>query len=128
MLRMRWWRCKGVGVGGLKNAVSIGLLLAGSLTFAGCATSATNGADVYLSAAPKSAERAEREGDGTMAAVHQAPAEPSEPARGEPASVSGGPLATLLSGLLGRPAQVSSTIAEEALIARAVAEHEMRNP
>jgi len=63
-----------------------------------------------------------------MAAVHQAPAEPSEPARGEPASVSGGPLATLLSGLLGRPAQVSSTIAEEALIARAVAEHEMRNP
>lgn len=128
---MRWWRCEVVGVGGLKAAAWLGLLLGGALTFTGCATSSTiraDAADAYVSAARMSAERTEREGDGTKAAVHQAPAEPSEPANGNSSSGRGGPLSALLSGLWGTPTHLLSATEEEALIAHAIAEHEMRNP
>jgi hypothetical protein len=121
---MRWWRCEGVGVGGLKAVAWLGLLGC-ALTLAGCATSSTN--EAYASAARIGAQRAARAGDGTTAAV-QAPAEPSVPTRANSASETRRPLSALLSGLLGTPPHVSRAIDEEALIAHAIAEHEMRNP
>ena len=123
---MRWWRCEGVGVGGLKAAAWLGLFGC-ALTFAGCATSWTNRPEGYASAAPISAQRGDRVGNGTTAAV-PASAEPSVPSKANSASESRRPLSALLSGLLGTPPHVSHTIDEEALIARAIAEHEMRNP
>lgn len=123
---MRWWRCKGVGVGGVKAVAWLGLLGC-ALTLAGCATASTNEAEAYASAARIGAQRADRARDGTTAAV-QAPAEPSVPARANSASETRRPLSGLLSGLLGPPPHVSRAIDEEALIAHAIAEHEMRNP
>jgi hypothetical protein len=58
----------------------------------------------------------------------QAPAAPSEPASDNTASESRRPLSALFSGLLRTPPHLSRAVDEEALIARAIAEHEMRNP
>jgi len=123
---MRWWRREGVGG---PNAVGwLGLLLGGVLAVAvaGCASSSTNVADVYASAARIGAEYGDREGVTPAEAVQALPA-PSESPKVSSASGSRGPLSALLSGLVGPP-RVSSAIDEEALIARAIAEHEMRNP
>jgi len=120
---MRWWRREGVGVVGLRAAAWVGLFLGGILALAGCATSSPN--EAYASAARIGAERGD---DRTPAMAVQAPTEPSEPAGGSSASGSRGPLSALLSGLLGPAPHLSSAIDEEALIARAIAEHEMRNP
>ena len=122
---MRWWRREGVGG---PNAVGwLALLLGGVLAVAGCASSSTNVADAYASVARIGAEHGDRGGVTPVEAV-QAPPLPSEPARDSPASGRQGPISALLSGLLGPPPHVSSAIDEEALIARAIAEHEMRNP
>jgi hypothetical protein len=74
-----------------------------------------------------SAERIDRASDSTPAAA-VASAELNRPADGGSVSGSRGPLSVLLSDLLGTPAHGSSSIDEEALIARAIAEHEMRKP
>jgi len=121
---MRWWRRDSVG--GLKARASLGLLLGGALTLAGCAASSANEAGTYLSAAGMSAESIDREGGGTAATAAQG--EPSKSTGGGSASGSGGPLSALLSKLVGTPPHGSSPVDEEALIARAIAEHEMRNP
>ena len=115
---MRWWRCEGLGVCGLKTVAWLGLLGC-ALTFAGCASSATSEADGYAFAARIGAQRGDREGDGTTAAV---------PPAGYAAVESRRPLSAPLSGFLGTPPHASRAIDEEALIARAIAEHEMRNP
>jgi len=121
---MRWWRREGVGG---PNAVGwLALLLGGVLAVAGCASSSTNVADAYASVARIGAEYGDREGVTPAEAVQALP-RPSEPPKVSPAPGSGGPLSALLSSLVGPP-RVSSAIDEEALIARAIAEHEMRNP
>jgi hypothetical protein len=123
---MRWLRPEGVCVVGLKALAWLGLLLGVALTLAGCATPSTNLA--YASAARIWAESADRESEGTpAAAVHQAPDQSNEPPTGSSASGSRGPIFALLSGLLGAPPRLSSP-EEDALIARAIAEHEMRKP
>ena len=120
---MRWWRREGIG--GLGAVARLGLFLGGVLVLAGCASSSTNVAEVYASAARIGAQHGDQAGEGTAAKTDQAAAERSEPAA---AGYGRGPLATLLSGLLGPPPHASSPIDEEALIAHAVAEHEMRKP
>ena len=124
---MRWWRRGGVWVGGFRALAWLGLLLGVALTVAGCATSPTN--EVFASAARINTEGADQEGDGTPPApVRQARDEPHEPTRGSSASGSHAPISAFLSDLLGSPPHASSAIDEEALIARAIAEHEMRKP
>ena len=123
---MRWWRREGVG--GLRAVAHLGLLLGGALALAGCASSSTNVAEAYASAARIGVAHGDREGEGSAAKAEQAAAERSEPAAAGSASDVRGPLAALLSGLLGPPPHASSPIDEEALIAHAVAEHEMRKP
>ena len=120
---MRWWRREGIGVVGLRAAAWLALFLGGVLALAGCATSSTN--EAYASAAGIGTERG---ADRTPAMAVQAPTGPSEPAGSSSATGSRGPLSALLSGLLGPPPHLSRAIDEEALIARAIAEHEMRNP
>jgi hypothetical protein len=121
---MRWWRREGVG--GPSAVGWLGLLF-GVLALAGCASSSINVADANASVARMGAEHGDRGGVTPVVAV-QAPPSPSEPARGSAASGSRGPISALLSGLLGPTPHMSSAIDEEALIARAIAEHEMRNP
>ena len=82
---MRWWRRDGVD--GLKAMASLGLLLGGVLTLAGCAASSANEAATYVSAAHTSAERTDRADDATPATA-VASAEPSKPVGA--GSVSGG--------------------------------------
>jgi len=123
---MRWWRREGIG--GLGAVARLGLFLGGVLVLAGCASSSTTIAEAYASAARIGAAHGDQAGEGTAAKTDQAAAERSEPAGGSPPSGRRGPLAALLSGLLGPPPHVSSAIDEEALIARAIAEHEMRKP
>jgi hypothetical protein len=123
---MRWWRRKGVWVGKLRALAWQVLLLGGALAFAGCATSSAN--EVFASAAPMNVELAHRESDGNSASVRQTLDQSNEPSWASSASGVRGPISALFSGLLGSPAQVSRADAEEALIVRAIAEHEMRNP
>ena len=123
---MRWWRREGVG--GLRAVAHLGLLFGGALALAGCASSSTTIAEAYASAARIGAAHGDQAGEGTAAKTDQAAAERSEPVGDSPPSGRRGPLAALLSGLLGPPPHVSSAIDEEALIARAIAEHEMRKP
>ena len=123
---MRWWRREGIG--GLGAVARLGLFLGGVLVLAGCASSSTNVAEVYASAARIGVAHGDREGEGSAAKAEQAAAERSEPAAAGSASDGRGPLAALLSGLLGPPPHASSPIDEEALIAHAIAEHEMRKP
>jgi hypothetical protein len=115
---MRWWRREGVGG---RCAVGWLGLLFGVLALAGCASSTTYVADAYASLVRIGAEHGDREGVAPAEAVQAFPS-PNNPASG-----SRGPISALLSGLLGPP-HVPSAIDEEALIARAIAEHEMRNP
>jgi len=122
---MRWWRRDGVD--GLKAMASLGLLLGGVLTLAGCAASLANEGETYVSAAHMSAERTDRADDATPATA-VASAEPSKPVGGGSVSGGRGPLSALISDLWGPPAHGSSPVDEEALIARAIAEHEMRKP
>jgi len=121
---MRRLRPEGVCIGGLKALAWLELLLGAALALAGCATPSAN--EAYGAAVRIEAERAEREsGNIPLAVAHQAAS--NEPTKGSSASASRGQVTAFLSGLLGAPPQPSSA-EEDALIARAIAEHEMRKP
>src|SRR5262245_5107121 len=125
-LRMRRLRPEGVCIGELKALGWLGLLIGAALVLASCATPSANG--TYAPAARIQAERTEQESASIPSlAVPQAGDASNEPARGGSASRSRGQIFAFLSGLLGAPPQPSSA-EEDALIARAIAEHEMRNP
>jgi len=123
---MRRLRPEGVCIGGLKALAWLGLLLGAALALAGCATPSAN--EAYGAAVRIETERAEREsGNIPLAVAHQACDASNEPTKGSSASASRGQVTAFLSGLLGAPPQPSSA-EEDALIARAIAEHEMRKP
>jgi hypothetical protein len=123
---MRRLRPEGVCIGGFKALAWLGLLLGAALALASCATHSAN--EAYGAAVRIEAKRAERESGGIpSAAAHQPSDATDEPMRGSSASASRGQVSAFLSGLLGAPPQPSSA-EEDAVIARAIAEHEMRKP
>ena len=122
---MRRLRPEGVGIGGLKAPAWLGLLIGAGLALASCATRSAN--ETYGPAA-HIIERTERESASTPSvAAYQALGACNEPVRGSSASASLGSICAFLSGLLGAPPETPSAEADT-LIARAIAEHEMRNP
>src|SRR5262245_10899135 len=124
-LRMRRLRPEGVCIGGLKAPARLGLLIAAALALASCATRSAN--ETYGPAA-NILERTERASASIPSlAAYQALGACNEPVRGSTASGSLGPICAFLSDLLGAPSETPSAEAD-ALIARAIAEHEMRNP
>jgi len=123
---MRRLRPEGVSIGGLKALAWLGLLLGAAVALASCATPSAN--EAYGVAVRVEAERGERDsGSLPSAAAQQASDASNEPTRSSSAPASRGQISAFLSGLLGAPPGTSSA-EQDALIARAIAEHEMRKP